>query len=344
MSARRARRRPLFALALAAVLLVGVIGALAARRWWDRALGPPDRSGAALVVEVPRGATFGAVAAQLEAGGAIRSARAFTWLARLEKKDGSLHAGEYEIAAGRSAREVLSMLVEGRVRLHAVAIPEGLRIEEIARRVADAGFGSPEEFSALARDPAFAKEHGIPAATLEGYLFPETYRFERGADARAVIEAQLSQFERTWSELEPLARARGIDKRDAVILASLIEKETGAPAERPLISAVFHNRIAKGIRLETDPAVIYGIANFDGNLTRAHLEDGGNPYNTYRIAGLPPGPIANPGAASLRAAISPAPGVDYLFFVSRGDGTHAFSSAYSEHLRAVRRYQLRRGP
>ncbi|HEU4430643.1 MAG TPA: endolytic transglycosylase MltG [Myxococcota bacterium] len=343
MSARHARRKRVLALSLVAVLLVGIAAAFAAKRWWDHALGPPDRSGAALVVEVPRGATFGAIAAQLEAAGAIRSARAFTWLARLEKKDGSLHAGEYEIAAGMPAREVLALLVEGRVRLHAVAIPEGLRIEEIAQRVAEAGFGSTEEFVALARDPAFTKKHGVPGATLEGYLFPETYRFERGAGAREVITAQLAQFERAWSELAPLARARGLGKREVVILASLIEKETGAAEERPLISAVFHNRIAKGIRLETDPAVIYGIANFDGNLTRAHLEDGGNPYNTYRIAGLPPGPIANPGAASLRAAVSPAPGVDYLYFVSRGDGTHVFTTSYRDHVNAVNRFQRRGG-
>jgi UPF0755 protein len=325
------------------MLVLGVGAALAARTWWERALSAPKSSGAARIVEVPRGAPFRAIAAQLEAAGAIRSARAFTWLARLEKKDGSLHAGEYEIPAGLSAPEVLAMLVEGRVRLHAVAIPEGLRIEEIARRVADAGFGSAEEFVAFARDPAVAKAHGIPGATLEGYLFPETYRFARGAGPREVIEAQLAQFERAWSELEPLARARGLGKREAVILASLIEKETGASEERTLISAVFHNRIAKGIRLETDPAVIYGIERFDGNLTRAHLDDDRNPYNTYRIAGLPPGPIANPGAAALRAAVSPAPGVDYLFFVSRGDGTHVFTTNYRDHVNAVNRFQRRGG-
>jgi UPF0755 protein len=331
-------------LAIAALLLAlgAVATGLAARAWWRHALSAPEGRGEPVIVEVPEGASFRAVAAQLEAAVAIRDARAFSLLARFERKDGSLKVGEYEIAPGLSAREVLALLVEGRVRLHAVTIPEGLRIEEIAARVAAAGFGSAAEYVALARDPAFARAHGVEADTLEGYLFPESYRFPRDATAEQVITAQLEQFERAWREIAPLAARRGLAKRTTVILASLIEKETGAAQERPLISAVFHNRIAKGMRLETDPSVIYGIADFDGNLKRLHLEDEANPYNTYRIASLPPGPIANPGADALRAAVQPA-NVDYLFFVSRGDGTHAFSDTYAEHLQAVRRFQLRGG-
>jgi UPF0755 protein len=332
------------ALAIAALLLaLAAVGtALGARAWWTRALSAPEGRREPAVVEVPEGASLRAVAAQLEAAGAIRNARAFGWLARLEGKDGSLKVGEYEIEPGRSAREVLTQLVEGRVRLHVVTIPEGLRIEEIAERVEAAGFGSLAEYVELARDPVFARAHGVEGDTLEGYLFPETYRFPREATAEQVITAQLAQFESAWSEIAPLAARRGLAKRTTVILASLIEKETGAPEERPLISAVFHNRLARGMRLETDPSVIYGIASFDGNLKRLHLEDGANPYNTYRIPSLPPGPIANPGAAALRAAVEPAK-ADYLFFVSRGDGTHAFSNTYAEHLQAVRRFQLRGG-
>jgi UPF0755 protein len=338
--ARTGRRLAITALVLA---VAAAAGAWLAQRWWELALSAPERRGTAVIVEVPAGASVRAVAAQLEAQGAIRDARAFTWLARLEKKDAALRVGEYEIAPGLSAREVLALLVEGRVLLHAVTIPEGLRIEEIAARVAAAGFGSESEYVSLARDAAFARAQGVPGDTLEGYLFPETYRFPRGASAKEVIAAQLAQFERAWSELAPLAAKRGLSKRDAVVLASLIEKETGAPAERPLISAVFHNRLARGMRLETDPSVIYGIADFDGNLRRVHLEDEGNPYNTYRIPGLPPGPIASPGAAALRAAVEPTPGADFLFFVARGDGSHEFTKTYREHLSAVNRFQLRRG-
>jgi UPF0755 protein len=152
--------------------------------------------------------------------------------------------------------------------------------------------------------------------------------------ARAMVE----QFRRAWGEIAPLARERGLPMRDVVILASLIEKETGAPQERPLIASVFLNRLRIGMRLETDPSVIYGIPDFDGNLRRRDLENAGNPYNTYRISGLPPGPIANPGAASLRAAVEPAE-TDYLYFVSRNDGSHTFSKSYAEHLAAVNRYQ-----
>ncbi|MFI5321437.1 MAG: endolytic transglycosylase MltG [Myxococcota bacterium] len=341
MSASRANAGRALATWLLLLAIVGGAAAWLASRAWQRALSAPERGGAPVIVLVPSGASFRAVAAELEARGAIRDARAFAWLARLEKRDGALHAGEYEIAAGTSARAVLAQLVAGRVRLHSVTIPEGLRLEEIAARFAAAGFGSASDYIALARDPELARAAGVPGPSLEGYLFPETYRFPRGAGAREIIRAQLAQFERAWSELAPLAARRGLARRDAVVLASLIEKETGAPEERPLISAVFHNRLARGMRLETDPAVIYGIAHFDGNLKRVHLDDETNPYNTYRIAGLPPGPIANPGAAALRAAVEPTPGVDYLFFVARGDGTHEFTTRYRDHVNAVNRFQLR---
>ena len=340
MSATRANAGRALAIAALLLALAVVAAAFAARSWWERALSAPEGRAQPALVEVPAGASVRAVAAELEARGAIRDARAFAWLARLEKKDGALKVGEYEIAPGLAARDVLEQLVSGRVRLLAVTIPEGLRIEEIAARVAAAGFGSEAEYVALARDPALAKEHGA-GETLEGFLFPETYRFPRGASAREVVAAQLAEFERAWSPLAPLAAKRGLSQRDAVILASLIEKETGAPEERPLISAVFHTRMARGMRLETDPSVIYGIANFDGNLKRIHLEDESNPYNTYRIPSLPPGPIANPGAAALRAAVEPAD-ADFLFFVARGDGTHEFTTNYRDHLNAVRRFQLRR--
>ena len=148
----------------------------------------------------------------------------------------------------------------------------------------------------------------------------------------------VEHFLSVWRPIEPVARERGLSMHEVVVLASLIEKETGAPEERPLIAAVFLNRLGRGMRLETDPAVIYGIAGFDGNLRRVHLQDESNPYNTYQHAGLPPGPIANPGAAALRAVVEPA-GEDYLYFVARKDGTHQFSRTYGEHVRAVNRFQ-----
>ena len=163
----------------------------------------------------------------------------------------------------------------------------------------------------------------------------------RGLGVREIAEVLVGQFFEVWREIEPQARHQELSMLEVVTLASIVEKETAVPHERPLIASVFRNRLMRGMRLETDPTVIYGISDFDGNLRRRDLENAENPYNTYQIAGLPPGPIANPGADALRAAVNPAE-ADYLFFVSRNDGTHAFSKTFSEHVRAVDRYQRKR--
>ncbi len=332
------RRAGAFALA---ALAVAVALGFGAQRWWARALAAPSAPREAVLLEVARGASFASVARELEMRGVVRDARAFGWLARISGQDAALRAGEYELEPGLSAREVLSILATGRVRLHEVVIPEGLTIVETARRLAAAGLVDPEAFLKLARDPAVARELGVQGATLEGYLFPETYRLQRDLPPLTVAKTLVDEFVRAWAPLAPLARASRMEQRDAVVIASLVEKETGVAVERPLISAVFHNRLARHMRLETDPSVIYGIPNFDGNLRRVHLEDETNPYNTYRIPGLPPGPIASPGAASLRAAVEPAD-AQFLFFVARGDGTHYFSRTYEEHAAAVNRYQRKR--
>ena len=191
------------------------------------------------------------------------------------------------------------------------------------------------------RDPAAAAGYDVEGQSLEGYLFPETYRLARGLSAREVVTTLVHQFHEAWEEIAPQAEANGMSMREIVILASIIEKETGTAEERPRIASVFLNRLRRGMRLESDPTVIYGIPDFDGNLRRRDLENRGNPYNTYRIRGLPPGPIANPGADALRAVLHPED-TDYLYFVSRNDGTHWFSTTYSEHVNAVNRYQKRR--
>jgi UPF0755 protein len=320
---------------VAAALGLGLAGLAAAAYL---ALRPASSSDSEIVIEIPHGSSLPGVARTLEDAGVIRSARAFALLARLRGVADALRAGEYALAPSLGPGEVLARIVAGEVMTHLLVVPEGLRMEEIAARIEAAGLGSAAAFLAVAKDPASAAAFEVEGEDLEGYLFPETYALARGVPARDVARMMVEHFHAVWRPLEPAARARGLSMREVVVLGSLVEKETGAPEERPLIAAVFLNRLARGMRLETDPAVIYGIADFDGNLRRVHLEDAGNRYNTYAHAGLPPGPIANPGAAALRAVVEPA-SADYLYFVAKKDGTHQFSRTYAEHVRAVNRFQ-----
>ncbi|MCP5058270.1 MAG: endolytic transglycosylase MltG [bacterium] len=304
-----------------------------------RALTAPKQNAQPVVFEVPEGATLGRVARSLKQAGLVRRAWAFEGLARWQKQGASLRAGEYELSATQSPAEILDRLARGQVRTHPFSFPEGLTATEIATRFEEAGLADAEEILALVHDSSLAKELRVDGDDLEGYLFPETYRWARGVGARAMIEDLVEQFRLAWAPLAETAQTRGLSMHEVVVLASIVEKETGAPEERPRIAAVFLNRLERGMRLETDPSVIYGIPDFDGNLRRIHLEDTSNVYNTYKIPGLPPGPIANPGAAALRAVVEPNEDEEALFFVSKNDGTHHFSRTYAEHARAVDRYQ-----
>jgi len=313
--------------------------------WWvQQTLAPVDPGAIDEDTPVPfaiePGDSLERVASALEAEGLVRNARATRWYAELEDLAAELKVGEYRLSRGQSTPEILAILTEGRVETHAVVLPEGLRATEIADRLAQAGLADPRAFLEVVQDPGAAERLGVEGPGLEGYLFPDTYRFARGLPASRIVESMVQAFLTVYRELEPEARRQQIPMRDLVTLASIIEKETGAPEERPLIAAVFLNRLARGMRLETDPTVIYGIEDFDGNLKRVHLEDSDNPYNTYRRRGLPPGPIANPGRAALEAVLRPAD-VPYLYFVSRNDGTHVFSKTYAEHARHVDRFQRR---
>jgi len=331
--------RRLVLLAAIAVLLVA-----AGLLWVHRALAPVDPEGgdaSLLRFNVEAGATMGQVAHALEAEGLIRDARVARWFARFEDLSSKLKVGEYEFSRAQSTREILETLAVGRVQTHAVVIPEGLRAVEIAARLDEAGLADRNAFLEIVTDPAAAGERGIEATSLEGYLFPDTYRFARGLPATAVVDAMVDEFKSVYRELEPLVERQELSMHELVTLASIVEKETGAPEERPLIAAVFLNRLKRRMRLETDPTVIYGVEDFDGNLRKVHLLDESNPYNTYKIPGLPPGPIASPGRDALEAVLEPADS-PYLFFVSRNDGTHVFSKSYAEHERAVDRFQRRR--
>jgi UPF0755 protein len=331
-------RRLVFIAAIAAVLVAG--GFI----WVHRALAPVDAEdgeASLLRFNVESGATMGQVANALEEVGLIRDARVARWFARFEDLSSKLKVGEYELSRTHSTREILEMLAMGRVQTHSVVIPEGLRAVEIADRLDEAGLADHDAFLEIVMDPTAASERGIEAASLEGYLFPDTYRFARGLPAASVVDAMVDEFKAVYRELEPQVANQDLSMHELVTLASIVEKETGAPDERPLIAAVFLNRLKRRMRLETDPTVIYGVEDFDGNLRKVHLLDESNPYNTYKIPGLPPGPIASPGRDALEAVLEPADS-PYLFFVSRNDGTHVFSKSYAEHERAVDRFQRRR--
>jgi UPF0755 protein len=323
------------ALALALALAAAAGGAAWLVR---RALEPAAADAPAVLFVVPEGAGLRRVAEGLEQAGLVRHARAFEALARWRGAEGELRSGEYELRASDAPDQILETIRAGRVKTWEVAVPEGLTAVEVAARFEAAGLAERAAFLAVVADPGSPTRLGVEGPGLEGYLFPETYHLARGLPAEEVVGTLVGQFRAVWDPLEGAARARGLGMRQAVTLASIVEKETARAEERPLVAGVFHNRLRLGMRLETDPTVIYGIAGFDGNLTRAHLEDAANPYNTYQIAGLPPGPIANPGAASLRAVVEPA-ATDALYFVSRNDGSHVFSRTYTEHLGHVRDFQ-----
>ena len=222
-----------------------------------------------------------------------------------------------------------------------LTIPEGLTITEIAGRIEKAGYCSRQAFIELCNDPQVVASFHIKGKSLEGFLYPDTYFFPGQTDCRTVAEAMVDRFKTVFTEeWRNRAKALGMNVYEVVTLASIIEKETGDASERPVIASVFHNRLKKKMRLESDPTVIYGIKNFDGNIRRIHLRTV-TPYNTYQIKGLPAGPIANPGALAIKAALYPAE-TDYLFFVSKKDTTHYFSKTIKEHNRAVRKYQLNR--
>jgi UPF0755 protein len=301
-----------------------------------------DSAGAdAPIVTIAPGEGFRATALKLQNLGLIQSPLKFRLFARLSGAHRRIKAGEYQLYGTMTPRQILDTLVEGKVLLYRVTIPEGYTLHQIAQTVAAAGFGAAQDFYRLATDPDVAKAENVDAPTLEGYLFPDTYYFPKGFAQIKIIAAMVQRFRETISDRwRARADELGLTLHEIVTLASIIEKETGVPEERPLIASVFHNRLRKGMRLETDPTVIYGIEDFDGNLTRKHLRTP-TPYNTYLIKGLPPGPIASPGRASLEAALYPAD-TDYLFFVARKDRTHQFSSTLEEHQKAVRKYQLRR--
>jgi len=309
-------------------------------RWAEAPAVPPPQHPPSKVIVIPDGATFQFVASLLEREQLIKSRHAFIILGKAQSADRKVHAGEYELNPGMSPPEILSKLRSGQVVLHPLTIPEGLTLVQIAELVSQQGFADRAEFIRLAKDRAFIASLDIQAETLEGYLYPNTYKFPRAAKAREVLVAMVEQL-RLAVGPDLLARMQELKMtmHATLTLASVIEKETGVGGDRSDISAVFHNRLKRHIPLQSDPTVIYGLPAFDGNLRKNDLSSP-SPYNTYRVQGLPPGPIASPGIQSIRAALYPSDS-HALYFVSRNDGTTQFSKTLAEHNQAVEKYQKR---
>jgi UPF0755 protein len=301
--------------------------------------------GESAIVVIAQGSSPGQVAQSLHDAGIIRGQMPFTFLTRLRGVSSKLKAGEYVFDRPMTLDDVIERIVRGEVLLHRVTIPEGLSGPEILERIARLRLVRRAELDEAFRDPAPIRDLDPQARDLEGYLFPETYRFARGTSAKKILGEMVERFREAYAEsVGGAAATMGMSARQVVTLASLIEKETSIAEERGRVSAVFHNRLRLGMPLQCDPTVIYAL-NVAGRpgaqLTRDDLGFV-SPYNTYVNTGLPPGPIASPGRASLAAAIRPAPVRD-LYFVADGTGGHFFSDTLEEHERAVSRYRrLRR--
>ena len=326
-------------LLLAIAIAAGVAGAVLYQRTHA-----PYRgfSGPEQFVEIPAGAGTRAIGERLVSAGVIRdhlTYRAALWLSGHARR---LQAGEYRFDQPVTPLEVVGKIARGEVYVVAVTFREGLTIAEAAKVFEAHGFGTAAAFVGAAQDASPIRGLDPAARTLEGYLFPETYSLPRHTDAPHLVRLMVERFKHVFTpDLKAAAVARGLSVRQVVTLASIVEKETARAEERPLVAAVYENRLRIGMGLQCDPTVIYALqlaGRYTGNLHRDDLAFD-SPYNTYRYAGLPPGPIASPGKASLEAAVRPAD-ADFLYFVSRNDGSHEFARTLAEHNRNVHTFQV----
>jgi UPF0755 protein len=304
---------------------------------------PVDRLARVEGIEIQKGTGLVQIANMLKDARLIRSTTAFIIFARAKNVAHRIKAGEYEFTSSMPAYVILDKLVRGEVVGHVVVVPEGFTMSQIADAIVDAKVPKGKKFLEAAADRELLSSLKIPAGTAEGYLFPETYNLTRSMSEKEILTLMVNEFWRKVTpELIENGRRAGLDLHRMITLASLIEKEAKIKEEKPLISAVFHNRLKKGMRLQCDPTVIYGVKDYNGVILKSHLRNKRNPYNTYVIYNLPPGPIASPGLDSIVAAVNPAP-VDYLYFVSRNDGSHQFSTTLSRHNSAVAKFRLTQG-
>jgi len=324
---------------LAVVIAAGLLGLFLA----SRLVSAPYKgySGSEAFVDIPKGTSVPEIGRILARAGVVSHARVFAWYVRLSYPTSSMKAGEYRFDRASSMQDVAGKLARGDVYVIKVTVPEGFSRTDIVDLLVSSGIGTRDGLMAATRDTKAITQIDNRASDLEGYLFPDTYFFSRRVSEEEVVERMVSRFLGIWTpERQKKARELNMTPREVMTLASIVEKETALPTERPLVSAVFHNRLKKNIALGSDPTVIYSVKlvkNYDGVINQSDLKLD-SPYNTYLYYGLPPGPIASPGLASIDAALDPAQ-VDYLYFVSRNDGSHLFTENYQDHLRGVRQYQ-----
>jgi UPF0755 protein len=293
------------------------------------------------VFEVPSGQPMAKIAARLKAANLISNEFKFRLYAKLTSQDRHVKKGEYQLDRGMSPQAILDMIGSGKSIQYAVTFPEGSNIYDMAEILDQAHFFKPGEFLKLVRDPALVKKvTGTNAPSLEGYLYPETYNLTKYTTAKELVNNMVENFDNVYKSLGtpavPMAR------HELVTLASVVEKESGAPSERPLIASVFFNRLKKRMPLQSDPTILYGIIDLTGkptdNITKADILRPSR-YNTYTVKALPYGPISNPGREALAAVVKP-PNTEFLYFVSRNNGTSVFTKTYEEHLKAVKQFQL----
>jgi UPF0755 protein len=301
---------------------------------------PPIKNPTIKIVRILPGMSLHSIASHLTQEGIIQDPNKFillTWWKKLGKK---IQWGDFELYAGMPPRVLLDYLTTGKTMLKRVTIPEGFTLRQIAQRLSEENLVEEKAFLISGNDPQLLADLGIEGASLEGYLFPDTYIFHRGMTIQAIQKKMVLRFKEVFKSLPNTNITDHNSTIKIVTLASIVEKETGLPSEKPLIASVFYNRLRIRMALQSDPTVIYGIKDFNGDLTKKDLLTPTD-YNTYLKPGLPPGPIANPGKDSLQAVLSPSKS-DYLYFVSKNDGSHFFSKDLKNHNRAVARYQLSR--
>lgn len=322
------RRSPIRRLALLAAGIV--IGAAL----MSEVRGSADADGSAARVVIPRGASMRAAADSLAAHDIIGSTRLFRWYASFRGNARAIKPGTYLLPPGAGYATVLDALVNGKGIMTTVVIPEGFDLRDITPALAKALDVPEDSVRAAVTDTAWINQLAVPVPSLEGYLFPATYAFPEGTTAREAVNAMIERFLDAWKpEWDARLQALSITRHDALAMASIVEKEARKPEERPIISAVYWNRVKAGMLLQADPTVQYALPKHVGRVLYKDLEVESK-YNTYKHTGLPPGPIASPGAASIEAALSPAD-VPYLFFVARADGSHQFTRTFEEHSRAI---------